>query len=62
MDGNRSLHDIEDDILAACLCLSALAEHVAEHGAGNVLVLANIERAADGFKRLMAERRAAVDG
>lgn len=59
---NRSLQDIEDDLQAACLCLSALAEHIADHGPGNVLVLVNIERAADGFKRLMAERRAVVAG
>jgi hypothetical protein len=61
MSGNRSLHDVDDDLLAACLCIGALADHIAEHGTGNVLVLANLERATDGFRRLMVERRAVGD-
>ncbi len=57
---NRTIHDIDDNLLAACLCLGALADHVAEHGTGNAQVLANIERASEGFRRLMVERRAVV--
>ena len=55
---NRLLQDVDDDVFAACLCIGVLADHVAEHGLGNTQVLVNLERAADGFKRLMAERRA----
>ncbi|WP_201312898.1 hypothetical protein [Dyella sp. EPa41] len=57
---NRSIHDVDDDLLAACLCIGALADHVSEHGTGNAQVLANIERATDGFRRIMIERRAVV--
>lgn len=57
---NRPLQDVDDDLLAACLCLGALADHIVEHGMGNTQVLVNLERAADGFKRLMTERRAVV--
>lgn len=52
---NRPLQDVDDDVFAACLCMGALADHVAEHGMGNARVLMNLEPAADGFKRLMAE-------
>lgn len=57
---NRTLHDVDDDLMAACLCIGALADHIADHGTGNAQVLANIERAYDGFRRLMTERRAVV--
>lgn len=57
---NRSLQDIENDLLAACLCMGALADHIAEHGCNNLQVLVNLERATDGFRRLMIERRAVL--
>lgn len=60
MTDNRPLHDVDDDLLAACVCLGALADHIAEHGTSNIQVLANLERATDGFRRLMIERRAVV--
>lgn len=58
--GNRPLHDIEDDLRAACLCMSELATHVVDQGSNNAQILVNLERAADGFKRLVVERRAAT--
>ena len=58
MGANRDLHDIEGDLLAACLCLGALVDYVNEHGLANEQVLANIERASEGLRRLMTERRA----
>lgn len=61
MQGNRSLPDIDDDLLAACLCIGALAEHIGEHGTGNAQLLKNLERATDGLPRLMVERRAVDD-
>lgn len=57
MSGNRSRADINDDLLAACLCIGALADHIAEHGLRDQ-VLVNLERATDGLRRLMVERRA----
>jgi hypothetical protein len=57
MNGNRSRADINDDLLAACLCIGALADHIAEHGLRDQ-VLVNLERATDGLRRLMVERRA----
>jgi hypothetical protein len=59
MGANRDLHDIDGDLLAACLCLGALVDHINEHGLANEQVLTNIERASEGFRRLMAERRVA---
>jgi hypothetical protein len=59
MGGNRSLHEIEDDLMAACLCLGVLVDHVGENGIVSEQVLINIERTSDGFRRLMVERRAA---
>lgn len=58
MGANRDIHDIDGDLLAACRCMGVLVEYVNEHGLTNDQVLANIERAADGFRRLMVERRA----
>lgn len=60
MTSNRPLQDVDDDVLAACLCIGALADHIAEHGMGSTQVLMNLERAADGLKRLMAERQAVM--
>lgn len=60
MNTNRSRQDIDDDLLAACLCIGALADHVAEHGLKDQ-VLINLERATDGLRRLMVERRALGD-
>lgn len=57
MSTNRALQDINDDLLSACLCIGALADHVAQHGLVEQ-VLINIEHTADGFHRLMVERRA----
>ncbi|QNK00984.1 hypothetical protein [Dyella telluris] len=54
----RTISDINDDLLAAACCISDLAHHISEHGPENVLVLNNLERATDGFKRLLIERRA----
>jgi hypothetical protein len=59
MQGNRALHDIEDDLMAACVCLGVLVDHVGDNGIVSEQVLINIERASDGFRRLMVERRAA---
>lgn len=61
MTGNRSLHDVDDDVLAACVCIGALADHIALHGTSNPQVLTNLERATDGFRRLLVERRAVSD-
>lgn len=57
---NRTVHEVNDDLLAACACIGALADHVADHGTDNVQVLANLERASEGLHRLMVERRAVV--
>lgn len=57
MNANRSRADINDDLLAACVCIGALADHIAEHGIKDQ-VLVNLERATDGLRRLMVERRA----
>lgn len=57
---NRPLQDIDDDVLAACRCMGSLADHVADNGTSNAQVLINLERAAEGFHRLMIERRAVV--
>lgn len=57
MRANRSRADINDDLLAACLCIGTLADHIAEHGLKDQ-VLVNLERATDGLRRLMVERRA----
>lgn len=59
MTSNRPLQDV-DDVLAACLCIGALADHIAEHGLSNTQVLVNLERVANGFRRLMIERRAVL--
>ena len=55
---NRPLQDVDNDVLAACLCMGDLADHVNNHGTGNEQVLINLERAAEGFRLLMIERRA----
>lgn len=60
MTPNRSRADVNDDLLAACLCIGALADHIAEHGLKDQ-VLINLERAAEGLHRLMVERRAQGD-
>ena len=57
MTDNRSLHDIHEDVLRACGSLHVLTEHVFEHGL-KPQVLQNIERTAEGFRRLMVELRA----
>ena len=59
MGTNRDVHDILEDVLRACGSLHALTEHVFEHGL-KPQVLANIERTAEGFRRLMVELRAAT--
>ncbi|MEW9570539.1 hypothetical protein ABQJ54_02105 [Rhodanobacter sp. Si-c] len=56
MQANRPLTDIHDDLLAACVCIGVLADHIAEHGLKDQ-VLINLERAMDGLRRLMVERR-----
>ena len=58
MTDNRSIHDVREDVLRACGSLHALTEHVFEHGL-KPGVLQNIERTAEGFRRLMIELRAA---
>lgn len=57
MSANRSRLSIDEDLLAACLCIGALADHIAERGLKDQ-VLVNLERATDGLRRLMVERRA----
>lgn len=54
---NRPIHDINDDLLAAGLCVGKLADFTAEHGLRDQ-VLINFGRCLDGFHRLMIERRA----
>jgi len=53
----RPLQDINDDLLAACLCIGKLTDYTVEHGLRDQ-VLVNIERTLQGFHRLMVERRA----
>lgn len=56
---NRSLHEVDGQLLAACHSLGALADHIAAHGLQEQ-VLINLERVADGFRRLLIERRASL--
>jgi hypothetical protein len=58
---NRPLDEIDAQLLAACHSLGSLADHVASHGLQDQL-LVNLERVTDGFRRLLAERRAAQIG
>jgi hypothetical protein len=58
---NRPLDEVNAQLLAACHSLGALADHVATHGLQDQL-LVNLERCADGFRRLVVERRAALMG
>jgi len=55
--GARSRMQVDQDLLSACSCMHALADHVDQHGLSDQ-VLANLERATEGFRRLMIERRA----
>jgi hypothetical protein len=57
MTDNRSLHDIREDVLRACSSLHALTEHILEQGL-KPQVLANLERTAEGLRRVMVELRA----
>ncbi|WP_233842324.1 hypothetical protein [Dyella sp. 2HG41-7] len=58
---NRPLDEVDAQLLAACHSMGVLAEHIASHGLQPQL-LTNLERVADGFRRLVVERRAALMG
>lgn len=61
MIGARSRVKVEQDLLSACSCMQSLADHISQHGLSDQ-VLANLERATEGFRRLMIERRALGGG
>ncbi|MGN6227123.1 MAG: hypothetical protein ACTHNM_06800 [Dyella sp.] len=61
MIGARPKEQVDEDLLAASLCMRALADRIVQHGPSDQ-VLANLERATDGFRRLMVERRALGGG
>lgn len=56
MTGARSKAQVDEDLLSASLCMRALADRIVQHGASDQ-VLVNLERATEGFRRLMVERR-----
>jgi hypothetical protein len=56
---NRPLDEVDAQLLAACHSLGVLADHVALNGLQEQLLI-NLERVAQGFHRLLLERRAAA--
>jgi hypothetical protein len=58
---NRPLDEVNAQLLAACHSMGTLADHIASLGLQEQLLI-NLERCADGFRRLVVERRAALMG